>query len=1065
MALTFVNQVGAVEGMNQAAPGTLIPESFVRWSQDVLFDRAGLLRRRGPFEEFQTYLETTPNTRTEYDPTSASADHERVLGVFSTYTPSGVVRIGMLVHITTSSGTQSSVIRVFDDYFTYLGEEVLPFIIPRLSIVNAKPALGGGLWVSVASDPADSGTHYQFFWRGGYNKVASLSCVFDQHTYTANDGPFHSAPHVHGTYNKEISVSSPATAAGLHEGQFVYTTDGKYIGTIASVNTSSTPNTFTLEKYPFVWDLTVTHNHVGPSGGELGTATLTQNLYICSVRPYEHFHGRGLLSTTADNAPDIVSGDPGTSAEGHWLSAQVANYYVYRSSDNAFLGKVNTVTANNDADFVQECGIKIEGEEYVMKPIVSTDLTNGFKVSSRNPYSFAGLYTAVYAGYQWYGNLANDDQNTNRVVFSAAHDREAVDLSRDAADSIIFPGKSKFRGLGASASGLLVFLEDRTYILRGNDRVNFSVEQLVPEGCLCPTSIVEYGGGVFWAGKSGIMYFDGASVRNLTKDNLGLYYTDSLDEFNPEQDRVIGFIHKNNLIMHYTSWKSPFDPVRYEPLYADDWLNAPDKYGRDNWTQFDSDFEYDDFFTDNNTPIYWDKKILNNPEESAATGQAITYGYGTYAKSIAGTTIPTVFDTNYIYMPDISTASQRFKKWNGTSYVTQSLAGPVTNVSPGTTVYAYTGTSYITATVYVWDGSAWNAGSASSTLWGNTTSINKYGPLRTNTSITFCVYLPTNSITTLSNMDFRGITSAETIYGLKTIIGVNSVETNSKHIITNIERASNVSTLTISGGNTFAVNDTVTVFLENYPTFNGTFTVTAVSGNTLSYANTGSNVASTVITGAENIVTEVFTNKYRARFIDIHPVFDTNTNGEDELLVEKINIPNTDIVKGPDFYLQTKHFTVGDPILRKWFQKILLSMLLYDGAVRMDLVDDDDNDEVDISKKKHKYWEIFTEKGYDWDYLGAGEGTNFGVVFPKLTSPLISNWTNVEGTQTLWSELFTADFNRYSKRVSWRKPSLGFRLYQLNNYRKPFNGVVTRPNRVELQGFSVGFKPMRQGRV
>ena len=96
-------------------------------------------------------------------------------------------------------------------------------------------------------------------------------------------------------------------------------------------------------------------------------------------------------------------------------------------------------------------------------------------------------------------------------------------------------------------------------------------------------------------------------------------------------------------------------------------------------------------------------------------------------------------------------------------------------------------------------------------------------------------------------------------------------------------------------------------------------------------------------------------------------------------------------------------------------------MLLYDGAIRMDLVDDDDNDEVDINKKKHRYWEVFTEKGYDWDYLGAGEGTSFGVQFPKITSPNKSNWYNVEAAAYLWDELFTADFNRYAKRLSWHK--------------------------------------------
>jgi hypothetical protein len=131
----------------------------------------------------------------------------------------------------------------------------------------------------------------------------------------------------------------------------------------------------------------------------------------------------------------------------------------------------------------------------------------------------------------------------------------------------------------------------------------------------------------------------------------------------------------------------------------------------------------------------------------------------------------------------------------------------------------------------------------------------------------------------------------------------------------------------------------------------------------------------------------------------------------------------------------------------------------------MDIVDDDDNDEVDINKKKPKNWAVFREKGYNWDYLGKGEGNDFGIVFPKLTIPDRSNWENVEQTVNEWLELFTTDFNRYSKRISWRKSSAGFRLYQLNNYKKPFENEVTKPFRLELQGFSIGFKPLRAGRI
>lgn len=977
MALTFVNQIGAGEGMSQAAPGTLIPESFLRWSQDILFDKVGLIRRRGAFEKFDLYkTNATTGLPEVFDFTDADAEDERILAVLSTYDPTGAERIGMLVDsYDEDTSNRETILRVFDNSFTFLGEEVLPFDITPLSIVTAKPALGGGLWVSIADNPADSDTHYQFFWRGGYGQELTVRSA----TLTASLLPGSGIPGTHSTsndwasnhkyYSKTINVST----TNLSVGMFVYaktSTNYYYVGVINQVNASD----IVLEKHPFIW--------ASGSGYDNNKdfITLTKDLVFVSVRPYEHLHGRGLLNTT-HNGTTILSGDLGTNAEGHWKAANVGNYFVYRSSDNICLGKINYTTDNKTAVLIANPGIDISADEYIMKPLSSTNLTSNvsYCVNNRTASNFSGLYTAVYAGYQWYGNFANDDDNTNRVVFSAAHNKEAVDLSTDAADSIIFPGKSKFRGLGSSSAGLLVFLEDRTYILRGNDRTNFSVEQLVPEGCLCPSSIVEYGGGVFWAGKTGIMYFDGASVRNLTRDNLGLYYSDSLDVFNPEQDRVIGFMHKNNLIMHYTSWKSPFDPIRYEPLYANDWINSDDKYGKDSWDEFDPDFEYDDFFTENNTPIYWDQKKLNNPEESASTGTEITYGDGVYARDVAGTSTITTLTSQYIFRPDIVTANQRLQKWNGTQYATVSVA----NFPKYVLRYTSTVLSY---TTYSWDvdTSSWvTSTTGNSGLWGSISNLQKWGPLRKNTSMTFSVYLPTNALTTLSNMDPRGSTSIETVYGLKTIVGVNSVENN----------------------------------------------------------------------------------RLRARLIDIHPVYDVNTLGQDAYLVEKLNIPKTDLVKGPDFYLQTKHFTVGDPILRKWFQRTLISMLLYDGAIRMDLVDDDDNDDVDINKKKHRNWEVFTEKGYDWDYLGKGEGTEFGVVFPKLTSPNKPTWGNVENTITLWDELFTADFNRYSKRISWRKPSVGFRLYQLNNYKKPFNGVVTVPNRIEMQGFSIGFKPLRQGRI
>ena len=67
-------------------------------------------------------------------------------------------------------------------------------------------------------------------------------------------------------------------------------------------------------------------------------------------------------------------------------------------------------------------------------------------------------------------------------------------MSKDSADSIVIPGIQKMRGIASSNSGLVVLMEDKVYLIRGNNRANFSLELLFPEGCICNSSIIETGG-------------------------------------------------------------------------------------------------------------------------------------------------------------------------------------------------------------------------------------------------------------------------------------------------------------------------------------------------------------------------------------------------------------------------------------------------------------------------------------------------------------------------------------------------------------------------------------------
>ena len=197
----------------------------------------------------------------------------------------------------------------------------------------------------------------------------------------------------------------------------------------------------------------------------------------------------------------------------------------------------------------------------------------------------------------------------------------------------------------------------------------------------------------------------------------------------------------------------------------------------------------------------------------------------------------------------------------------------------------------------------------------------------------------------------------------------------------------------------------------------------------------------------------------RARIIDVDPVIDTNTTGRDPILI--YNAIKTEALyrKGPDFYVQTKAYTVGDPVLKKWFQRLMFNMKLNDGAVRFDIIDDEDNDDINITLKAHRNYEVFTPQGYDWTYVES-------IIFPKYEASNTTNWGDVYDQGESWVDLLDPAFERYKKRFSWRSNSAGIRLYQLNDYESPNtpDGTLNLPTTVEVSSWNVGFKPMREGR-
>ena len=983
MALTYVNQVGATDGLNQAIPANTLPDSYVRFAQDALFDRVGTIRRRGPFGLMAL---TTSTGSTESQPTpDLVATSERVLGLVGTKNPAGEQVFALFVHdngadlvdeqpIGSSQNTRATIaesIKIYgydSSYRTKSRSTVRTFATTdadltcdSTAIFSSTLALGGGALISILDDyipAASANTQTLVYWRGGIG-VETATAGAPATLGVTGTGDV-------STYTAIITVDTAGNVAGVVSGMFAFDVSGgndHYLGVVKSISGA----TVTLEKKILRNALAITDD---------ADANVSRIVRFTNTRPYIHNHGRGLLTVgTPTSGGTITSGNEGGVGEGHWKSAGLgAGWVLYRNSDHTWIGNVATITTNSAGTLhASHINTALTGgltnEEYVAYPVSYTMNTNSqASVAARTTLNFTGVFSAAYQGYQWYANCGVSDKG-NRVVFSASSNPESVDLSPDAPDSIEIPGTKTIRGIAASSAGLLIFTENKTFIIRGNQRNNFSLEELYPEGCMCASSIVEYGGGVFWVSKSGFLLYDGGSTRLLTRDNLGVFYTDSIKNFDASVDRVYSFFYKNYLFVYFTIFQTPYIPQRYEPLYVSGWTTTGGIADLQ-WSALDDAFEWEDFSNENKVPVYWDSQKMF--ETIGAESQGIA----------------AIFDKS---------------------------------------------------------GHVFGASEA---------GLYKFGPLNLTDGMVFALYLPTGGITTLSNMDFRGATIIETVNGTNCLLAVNA-DTTSHAISAGSASGTTVTLTTGTDVHGYSIGTEVTVSGIDPTTYNGTYTLTAVASSTITYVVPIAPAA--YVSGG--IVTSDGNTLIRSRIIDLDPVIDTNTVGKDPILIENSVKTAALYRRGPDFYMQTKSYTVGDPVLKKWFQRLLLNMKLNDGAVRFDIVDDGDNDNVNITLKAHKNWELFTPQGYSWAYVQD-------VIFPKYEASNTTNWGDVYDQAESWVDLLDPGFERYKKRFSWRYPSAGVRLYQLNDYEAPNtpDGITSTPTSVEVSSWNIGFKPMREGR-
>ena len=604
MSLQFTSVPPVPRGMNLAGPPLFIDDSYCRWMQDVLVDRPGQLRMRGPLGYWYNTADDSIGLvegeqiigACETNISNSSGIPEWRGAVFVARGPSNATLAAQSTGITariTSNGYMK-VFKKVNNIPAIVGVVELPFNLNvqydydekrwvNLTTIDAKAALGGGVWVGVIDDvtnTSSAGASALFLWKGGGKVTVTTPTISTASWDLTSANP-----------NRITHASSVADF--VEPGMFAFYNNGtteRYLGTVVSV----AAGVVTLEKNV----LARTVNEV------VSGVALTYR----SARGFVHQYGRGFANY--DGGAYLTGGGIGTDAEGLFKAAKLTAgtsisthfAYVYRNSDYQYVGRIlhNGTVSNTQVQLAAGSNERataasqfVQNEAYVVvrddtdayhgaatydsiaAPInlvdrrpdmAPTKLT--LSSNSKAPLPAPGIFNSTYAGRQWFANFNTTeniyDSNINRVVFSSRDNPENINLCQDASDSIIVPGAENIIGIAGANSGLLVFLQSKTYIIRGTKRSNFALQELYPDGCIATTSIVQVGGGVIWAGKQGIYYFDGATVRNFTSEALGVYYTDGIKGFDLAKNSVYAFVYNNYLIMNFTKWFSNYSLKRWQ---------------------------------------------------------------------------------------------------------------------------------------------------------------------------------------------------------------------------------------------------------------------------------------------------------------------------------------------------------------------------------------------------------------------------------------------------------------------------------------------------------------------
>lgn len=501
MATTLLTQEfpPAPGGMNVALPQQELDDTEARIIQDGLVDFPGFCRRRGPITPVGGLAALTyPASGFAITLNPLGADRYAVLqgdnanGFFSVYTPD----------------------------FSVLNNLAWPHPLPTTPssgpatayrLVDIKPALNGGTMIGVSSAyDANSPNQGIAYWRGGVNANGSIGSI--------------------SVARGSVNVTGTGFNASLSPGMWIFgSTDegygaGTLLGCVLSVNSDVS--------------VTLTSASLYAVSAKAATAQAIRGLYPMVTT--------GLI--TCDTSSATINGG-NTKFASQGLGSGV--WQIYRTSDLAFIGKVSSVASETSLTLTANAALAVADTAYT-----AVRVDSDYSIANTANVNKVGFLNAVYAQRQFYANLGAQYSKTSTVWFSDDINPEALDVTKDGNSLDIISTSminEPIRALIPAYNSLVILKENEAFGLFGSSPTSFSVRKIFDDGTLSTMSVQPYGGGALWAGREGIIYYDGINTTNITQAKLGDFWKNSILSFNPNQYRMWSMVARDHYILSIES--------------------------------------------------------------------------------------------------------------------------------------------------------------------------------------------------------------------------------------------------------------------------------------------------------------------------------------------------------------------------------------------------------------------------------------------------------------------------------------------------------------------------------